>query len=710
MPRIGSGAFSTRVGRRALLLFVACALLPTFVFAMLSYAHVRDTLRDDAYRELNESAKRRAVQVVERASWLSHLTRDRGEDIGKVSNAVDSDKGPTLQRVVFVERGDVADGRPPSDTGSVPSVPKAQLDPHTQQRVAAGQVAIVVQDGPTPHVWFVSAARAGTRRGLLWAEPDQRFLWGFDPSESLAPELCIVDVRRGAVLRCTAGGSPDVARGVMHGARDDGWLTASRTVFLGGDFGAGDWRVISMQPLSGALMPFKGFARTLMLVTVLSLLVVFFVSQVQIRRQTEPLAQLHAATQDVASGNFDVTVASTSNDEFGALATSFSTMSSSLGRQVKLWRAMDDVDREALEATNVSAIMSAAATTLLTAAGCERVVVALRAAAGSSWEVLQLDARRPEDASTAPNEPADEPPLLRHVDLGHDGPVVLQTLHALGVTEGEPRTWILFSLWHRDEHHGVVLVAFDPRTVPGADTRRELRRLADRLAVALANVRLVRRLDALSLGTITAFARAIDANSSWTAGHSERVTQLALLLGDALQLSEPERQCLQRGALLHDIGKLGVPASILNKPGRLTDREREIVQSHPVLGVTILQPIAAFSDILPMVRSHHERFDGAGYPDGLRGTAIPYLARILTIADVYDALVSDRPYREGMVPSVAAGLIHADIDRAFDPYITQVFMALYESGAVDALRSVDGHATALADAVGHSRLILQEHV
>jgi putative nucleotidyltransferase with HDIG domain len=124
----------------------------------------------------------------------------------------------------------------------------------------------------------------------------------------------------------------------------------------------------------------------------------------------------------------------------------------------------------------------------------------------------------------------------------------------------------------------------------------------------------VHRLDALSIGTLTAFARAIDANSHWTAGHSERVTQLALLLGDALGISGAQRDILHRGSLLHDIGKIGVPTVVLDKPGPLTPQEREIVQTHPALGASILQPIPAFHDIIAIVRSHHERVDGMGYP------------------------------------------------------------------------------------------------
>ncbi len=161
---------------------------------------------------------------------------------------------------------------------------------------------------------------------------------------------------------------------------------------------------------------------------------------------------------------------------------------------------------------------------------------------------------------------------------------------------------------------------------------------------------LVEDLEELSWSTITTLARTIDAKSPWTAGHSERVTTMAIRIGRELGLPEKDLERLHRGGLLHDIGKIGVPASIIDKEGPLTDSEWQKMRDHVTIGARILEPLTPLADVIPIVLYHHERWDGKGYPDGLAGTDIPWLARILCVADTYDAMRSDRPYRTGLGP------------------------------------------------------------
>jgi putative nucleotidyltransferase with HDIG domain len=187
-----------------------------------------------------------------------------------------------------------------------------------------------------------------------------------------------------------------------------------------------------------------------------------------------------------------------------------------------------------------------------------------------------------------------------------------------------------------------------------------------------------KRLDQLSRGALTALARAIDAKSEWTAGHSERVTQLALKLGRVLGLRREELDNLYRGGLLHDIGKIGTPAQLINKNGRLTDQEYDIIRQHPRTGLRILEPIEAFADLLPMVEQHHEKFDGTGYPDGLAGEAINFGARIMAVADVFDALSSDRPYRIGMKPDQVLQIIKDGSGSHFDPRVVAALVKARE--------------------------------
>lgn len=187
-------------------------------------------------------------------------------------------------------------------------------------------------------------------------------------------------------------------------------------------------------------------------------------------------------------------------------------------------------------------------------------------------------------------------------------------------------------------------------------------------------------LEQLDVGTLTALARAIDAKSAWTAGHSERVTNLALKIANAMGLPARDLQIVHRGGLLHDIGKIGTPAAVLDKPGKLDFNEMKIMQDHVKIGVRILEPVPCFREILPMVAQHHERFDGSGYPEGLAGENISLHARILAVADSYDAIISDRPYRNGTAKQQAIEILESKAGTQFDPKIIGVLILLHTTG------------------------------
>ena len=171
--------------------------------------------------------------------------------------------------------------------------------------------------------------------------------------------------------------------------------------------------------------------------------------------------------------------------------------------------------------------------------------------------------------------------------------------------------------------------------------------LCSQIGVALSNARLITDLEELFIGVVKSLSSAIDAKSPWTAGHSERVTRYALDIAKQMGLPEKELKDLELAGLLHDVGKIGTYEAILDKPGRLTDEELSVVRRHPAKGAEILAPIKQLKDIIPGVKYHHEFYDGTGYPEGLKGDAIPLHARILTVADTVDAMGADRPYRDG---------------------------------------------------------------
>ena len=168
------------------------------------------------------------------------------------------------------------------------------------------------------------------------------------------------------------------------------------------------------------------------------------------------------------------------------------------------------------------------------------------------------------------------------------------------------------------------------------------------LGAHLINQRQYREMQQMFEGTIQSLVSALDAKDAYTCGHSSRVAELAVELATRLGFDEDRVATIRMAGILHDIGKIGVEDSVLRKPGRLTDDEFEQIKQHPVLGYEILQGIRQFNKILPAVRHHHESWDGTGYPDGLSGESIPRDAQVLAVADAFDAMTSDRPYRAGM--------------------------------------------------------------
>ena len=177
---------------------------------------------------------------------------------------------------------------------------------------------------------------------------------------------------------------------------------------------------------------------------------------------------------------------------------------------------------------------------------------------------------------------------------------------------------------------------------------------------------------------IRAFINSIEAKDKYTQGHSERVAEYSIKIAQQMKLSRKQIQLIRQGAVLHDIGKIGISEAILNKPGRLTDEERNEIQQHPLIGIKILEEVGLEPEVLEMVRSHHERYDGNGYPDGRVAREVSLATRILCVADAYDAMTSDRPYRQGMSQETALGILEECKSTQFDPVIVDAMIKAME--------------------------------
>lgn len=179
-------------------------------------------------------------------------------------------------------------------------------------------------------------------------------------------------------------------------------------------------------------------------------------------------------------------------------------------------------------------------------------------------------------------------------------------------------------------------------------------------------------------GILFALAQAVEQRDRHTAGHCERLALIAVALGVAMRLDRARVLALYRGGFLHDIGKVGIPDSILFKPGKLTAEEWVVMRSHTTRGEEICRHMRSLRPVLPLIRHHHERWDGSGYPDGLRGEQIPLEARVLQMADIYDALTSPRPYKPAFTPQKALRIITEETEKGWrDPEIVKLFFRVH---------------------------------
>lgn len=190
---------------------------------------------------------------------------------------------------------------------------------------------------------------------------------------------------------------------------------------------------------------------------------------------------------------------------------------------------------------------------------------------------------------------------------------------------------------------------------------------------------LTEKLEKTYVETIQTIQHTVEAKDLYTRGHSNRVSEYSVLIGKKLGLSEDDISRLRIGGLFHDVGKIGISDSILQKDGKLTDEEYLEIKEHPTIGAQILSNSSIFEEIIPIVKYHHERYDGKGYPEGLKGNDIPYLARITAIADAYDAMTSRRVYRDSLSLDVVIDEIKKNKGTQFDPEIADVFLDILEN-------------------------------
>lgn len=252
------------------------------------------------------------------------------------------------------------------------------------------------------------------------------------------------------------------------------------------------------------------------------------------------------------------------------------------------------------------------------------------------------------------------------------------------IEESGVRSIVLVPVYSRDNVMGIIVLYLIKEAEDiESDDLHLVTAVAGQAAVALENASLYENLEMSYFSTVKALARAIEVKDPYTFGHSERVTEYAMAIARKMGISEWERRNIKYAAALHDIGKIGIARKILNKPGPLSEEEFLQVKTHPELGDSIIEPVEFLQEPREVILHHHERYDGRGYPGGLRGEEIPLGSRILAVADSFEAMMSDRPYRKALPLTEAVKELEVNAGTQFDPVVIKAFVEVLEEGEIE---------------------------
>jgi putative nucleotidyltransferase with HDIG domain len=690
--RIDPSFLKSKVARRIFALFIFCALVPILALAIISFTQVTEQLDSQSQRRLRQSSKALGMSILERLCFLDN-------ELKVFSPVLDASRQASPQRPPE-EYGErlkerfrglalvTHSGRCIPCFGHIEN-PGEQSDQEKKHLRSGEPLVLTRSRGDNGlHIYMMSAIDPrDPKRGVLCGEINPLYLWSLDTLPAMT-EFCVLDQFSHVIHSTIPLPSSFHERSALQMSRsisgrfewkygDTEYLAGFWSIFLKAKFLHPKWTVVLSESKDDIFAPVAYFKKIFPLIILLSLWVVLLLSVIQIRRTMLPLEKLKDGTQRIAMRDFDSRVTVTSGDEFEELGASFNDMARQLGRQFNALTTMAEIDRAILSYLDTEKIVGTVITRMHEFFNYDLVSVTLLDSQGKNPARTYMGGGKPDvvkfvdDIEITPEEVEkliDNPEIVL-ISADRDLPPFLAPFARKGIN-----SFAVLPLFIKQNLAGIISLGSLDSSAPDQEDLHQARQLADQVAVALSNAQLIEELDLLNWGTLSALANAVDAKSPWTAGHSQRVTEKALKIGKVLGLSDSELEDLHRGGLLHDIGKIGIPASILDKPGKLSEEERRMIEEHPRKGARILEPIAAYAHVIPMVLQHHEWLNGKGYPDGHTGEDISLGARILAVADVFDALVSDRPYRKGMELERTLEIIKQESGKQFDPKVVQALL------------------------------------
>ena len=700
----------TRVARHIFFLFFFCALVPILGVAGFSYWSVTSELKEQSRERLDATLGTSVSSVHERLLFLdaelASLASDLTGGFRRLRSIIAEERQSQLSRRfhgLAVASGSGSVSPLLGDRAVAPRI----SDARSQLVRSEGSILITEADSGGSAIFLGRLLDGDDPNGrILWGQIKSSYVFGGGENNEGVPrdmELCAFD-HTGEGLFCSASipaplrqqlqavtaASTDVVmdRGQFEWSNGEEEYSAGyRSVFLRSLYGSPNWTIVLSESNATVLRPMDDFTKYFPYAILLALLFVFLVSNIQIKKSMEPLVNLQQGTQRIARREFGTPVRVNSGDEFEDLASSFNAMASRLRSQFNTLTALNEIDQVVLSAQDIDHIIDTVLSGTRRVLPCDGLSVSVLSGTGpkATWRLVAVADRDDEQIRHDIEIRADEEQELRnnpdHLTIS-GGPGSRSYLVISPFTTGGIRSFLVLPIFLKQQLSAVIALGYVSQPALSEEDLAQARQMADQVAVALSNTRLIDELDALNVGALTALARTIDAKSPWTAGHSERVTNMTLKIARQMGLDEAELEVLNRGGLLHDIGKIGIPAEILDKPAALNKEEMQVMRDHVTVGARILEPIAAYADVIPIVLWHHERWDGTGYPDGIAGEEIDFHARLLAAADVYDALTSHRPYRSGMPDAEAVAWIAGQSGTHFDPEVVKAFMAVISESPV----------------------------
>ncbi len=682
--------FKSKVANRIFFLLLLCAMLPITIFSYLSYSQVSAQQKERNVQRIQNTAKSYGLILFERFVFLEfELDIIGSAGLFSTQKNIELKNENLFDTVSFL----TSTGKTINLLGKMKDLPKSLIDRIKPETTSKTQIFFESESEINMHVFLVKKNLGPNgQTGFLVGEANTDKLWSIGYENIIPPltDASILDHNKNLLFgsfklpsqisnRLRFERDNLESKSLEYRSKSENYFIGYWPMLLRSKFEGPNLIVVIRNKQDDVFTPLSYFKMLFPLVATLAFWVVLLLIIISIRKSMVSLEKLKEGAIRLSNRDFNTRVDIKSGDEFEALANTFNKSAEYLGRQFHAMEAMAGIDQIAHSSLNTKTIVNTTLRHMYDFFSCNAISFGfinnkrpdtIRMVTCSDPKADKLLEKflmlTPEDRNRLSEE------LGTFIfDTKIQSPSFLPDQIVQSV-----KHFMVQPLYHNKTLSGIICLGHKEKHTYNKDDIAHLNRLGNQLSSALSNAHLVEELESLNWGTLEALARTVDAKSKWTAGHSERVAKLAVKIARIMGLDAKEIDNLNRAAFLRDIGKIGISLLIIDKSEKLSEDEYKQVMEHPIIGAKIIEPIKAYVDARPIILQHHERFDGKGYPYGLSGEDMVIGARILSLADAYDAIISNRPYRQGAVEENVVKTIIAESGKHFDPKVVDAFLTL----------------------------------